>query len=251
VARKSAEQGAFDDARSFLAARLETAGKTPGAQATAAAQYLLEGARIADSYIAYDKGHATYRAYALLALGKKLASTDLQLFAAKNNVPVSAVQAQALQTASRKPDDYLAQRAQVYTAENNKAQATLQPAQYDQYTRARMLRQQGKGEQAIPHLKEVVRQNPDFYLGWYNLALAYDDRDDFANGKAAYEKAIELEKKSALRDASLYNSYGYFLFKNKKFREAASSLKTAVMIAPDHPKAKTTLTAVQAQIGTP
>ncbi|MBI2771125.1 MAG: hypothetical protein HYX47_15990 [Burkholderiales bacterium] len=247
--RKASEQLAYDDARAFLAGQLESAGKAASAEAAAAAGYLLEAARVADTYVAYDKTQNTYRAYTLLALGRKLAGTDLQLFAAKNSVALPPAQAQALQAAARKPDDYLAQRVQVYTNESNKAQAALPPAQYDQYTRARKLRLEGKTEEAIAQLKDVVRLQPDFYLGWFNLALAYDERKDFVNGNSAYERAIALESKGKLRDASLYNSYGFFLFKQKKYREAAGMLKTALELAPDHPKARTTLAAAQAAAG--
>ena len=95
----------------------------------------------------------------------------------------------------------------------------------------------------------MVQQQADFYLGWFNLALAYEERGEVANAKAAYKRAVELESKGQLRDASLYNTYGYFLFKNKQYKEAAASLRTALKIAPDHPKARTTLTAAEAAVG--
>jgi len=67
---------------------------------------------------------------------------------------------------------------------------------------------------------DTVRTRNDFYLGWYNLAFAYDDKKDFANGKKAYERAVELEPKQPARDASLYNSYGFFLYTYRKYQEA-------------------------------
>jgi len=246
--RKASVQGAYDDARSFVTGQLESADKTTGVDAAAAAKYLLDAASIADSYTAYDKTQNTYQAYTLLSLSKKLAGTDLRLFSAKNSQPVTAAQSQALQAAVRKPGDYLAQRMQVYTGESVKAQSVLSADQYDQFNRARKLRQEGNAAEAIPQLKEVVRLKPDFYLGWFNLALAYDERGDFPAAKTAYESAIQLESKGQLRDASLYNSYGYFLFRNKKYPEAIANLKHALKLAPDHPKAKNTLAAAEARM---
>jgi Flp pilus assembly protein TadD len=46
----------------------------------------------------------------------------------------------------------------------------------------------------------------------------------------------------------LYNSYGFFLFRNKKYEEAIANLKQALKLAPDHPKAKNTLAAAQARL---
>ena len=196
----------------------------------------------------YDKAREAYRSYTLLALSTKVAESDLKLFGAKTNQLASAVQQQSLQTAARKQDDYLSNRVQVYARETEKAQSSLSTGQYDKFVHARKWRQDGRSADAIAQLKELVRAKPGFYLGWFNLALAQDEQGDVAAATAAYERAIELESKGEVRDASLYNTYGYFLFKHSRYAEAITNLKMALSISADHPKARSTLAAAMAAI---
>jgi len=110
------------------------------------------------------------------------------------------------------------------------------------------LRKDGRYDEAIHIFKQAIEENPTFYLGWYNLALAYDDLKDFSRAKQAYEKAAELEPQQPMRDASFYNSYGYFLYRHKRYKEAIAQLKKALKIDADHPEAKQILKAARKAI---
>jgi tetratricopeptide (TPR) repeat protein len=249
IAREAALQSAHEEAKSQLAARLEGIQRPGGVDGTAAAHYLIGSARVASTHSYFDKSRNVFRAYVLLALAKKAADLDLRLYATKNSVPISPVQQQALQAPAPTGDRYVASRVDLYAKEAEKSHAKMPAALYDQYLKARKLRYEGKPAEAIPLLNNVVKAQPDFYLGWYNLARAHDEEGHANDAKAAYERAIELERKAGLKDASLYNTYGFFLYRQKKFGDAIEPLKTALEIAPDHPTAARTLTAARAAAG--
>ena len=60
-----------------------------------------------------------------------------------------------------------------------------------------------------------------------------------------------LERQQKVGDASLYNSYGFFLYRNTNYVGAAAQLQRALELAPDHPKARNTLVAVNGALARP
>jgi tetratricopeptide (TPR) repeat protein len=241
-AKRASEERAYADARSFMSSKLSTPG---GVDGTAAARYLLDSSRIASSYSYYDKQLNTFRFYTLVALSRKTADSDLRLYAGKTSQSATPAQRVAIQQAARSSNDYLSNRLATYSRELDRAQAQLKPAEYAQFSGARKLRQEGQARQAASELRAVTNARPDFYLGWFNLALALDEINDVAGAREAYERAVALEKKAAARDASLYNTYGYFLYRHREYSQAVTVLKTALEIAPDHPSARATLQLAQ------
>jgi tetratricopeptide (TPR) repeat protein len=242
AAKRTSEERALADARAFMSARLSAPG---GVDGTAAARYLLDSSRVAGSYAYFDKKLNTFRSYTLLALSRKTAESDLRLYAGKTSRPATTAQHAAIQQAARSPTDYLSKRLTTYSRELDKAQAQLTPAEFGQFASARKLRQDGQAREAAAQLRSFTQTRPDFYLGWFNLALALEESNEVGGAREAYEKAVALEKKGSARDASLYNSYGYFLYRHKDFVQAAAHLRTALEIAPDHPTARATLQAAQ------
>ena len=89
------------------------------------------------------------------------------------------------------------------------------------YKLGRILRKSDKNKAAINILKEVVKKQPQFSLAWFNLALAYEALGDNENAEAAFNKTISLATEQNSHDARLYNAYGMFLFKQKRYQEAA------------------------------
>lgn len=228
-ARKLSSDNAYLEAQNALAQQFEQA----GASRETIARFLIESARVVSTYSTIDPNTKTYRAYTLISLSKRVAASDLKAYGVKTGTPTA----------------YLDNRVQVYFKESNKAQRALTDAQYKTFEDARNLRRAGRPAESAATLEPLLRAAPDFYLGWYTLALAYDDAKNFAAAKAAYERAVALERQQNLGDASLYNSYGYLLYRNRQYADAVTNLEKALAIAPDHPKAKTTLAATKAAMG--
>lgn len=111
--QQASRQNAYDEARSYLAGRLQASGKNSGVDSASAAKYLLDSARVASTYSHYDKGRNTIRSYTLLSLSKKIAESDLRWYGAKNSQAASPVQQQSLRSAVRTQDAYISNRKEV------------------------------------------------------------------------------------------------------------------------------------------
>ena len=110
AAREAAKQQAYEQARGYLAGRLQTTGNSRGVDSASAARYLLESARVVNTYSTYDRSRNVFRAYTLLSLSKKVAESDLRWYGAKNAQQASPVQQQAVRNAVRTQDAYLSIR---------------------------------------------------------------------------------------------------------------------------------------------
>jgi len=243
AAKQASKEKALDEAAGYFVSLFEKGAGPNKIDNESLSRYLLKSAEARDTHFELDPRTKTYRFYTLLRVSKRIAGADLRLFAIEKSAPVPSGYNEAVQQAQRRPDDYVARRVNVYAESLDSAKGAVTPDQYAKFLEARDLRRQKQYDRAIALLSELVRSRGDFYLGWYNLALAYDDKKDFANAKNAYERAIELEPKQPKRDASVYNSYGFFLFSNKKYQDAVPYLKKALEIDPSHPKAGNTLQA--------
>jgi hypothetical protein len=110
AAREAARQQAYEQARAYLANRLQTGGNSRGVDSASAARYLLDSARVVNTYSAYDRSRNVFRAYTLLSLSKKVAESDLRWYGAKNAQQASPVQQQAVRNAVRTQDAYILRR---------------------------------------------------------------------------------------------------------------------------------------------
>jgi len=199
--------------------------------------YLAKSVNQQDTYWQYDRNENIYFYYTLLALNKRSAVTDIKLYAFQQRVAVPKELSTAFEKAEGPSGDYFSRRYTVYKELLSRSKEKLNLQDYEKYLEARSLRKDGKSENAIELLQHLVMANRDFYLGWYNLALAYDAVDDFNLGNNAYKKAVELEPDQPSRDSSVYNTYGYFLFRHERYEEAIEFLQRALDIDPDHPTA--------------
>ena len=246
--RRISRDRAIEEAQTFLTDQFDGAKQATSGNNEGTAKYLLESAKVQSTYSTYDSAKGYYRFYTLLSLSKKVAGSDLRLFNAKSGLPVSPALERTLQSATRTQDDYLSKRLLVYTRETEKMRRLLTPEQYDRFNEARNLRHERKYPEAISRLTDLVRARPDFYLVWFNLALNYDERNNLAAAKDAYQRAIAIEKQQNIGDASVYNSFGYMLYRQKHFREASFNLQRALELSPDHPTARKTLDASRAAL---
>jgi len=91
---------------------------------------------------------------------------------------------------------------------------------------ARQLRLDGNAGQSIQALQGVMANDPSNFRGQYNLALALAENNQKDAAISAFEKAVDLGEKQGVPDATVYNSYGWFLMQQGKYAAAERQFKT-------------------------
>jgi len=205
--------------------------------------YLFKSAIIVDTYLNRDDYTRNYQYYSLVKLNRSIANLDLSSYAIEKRIDIPQSIDKVVQVSNPDKSDYFLKMSELYKTKINHTQEILSPENYEKFNDGRLLRKKGQNEQAIGIFKEVIEENPDDYFIWYNLALAYSKVGDTDNANNAFLTAIELDKTNTQRDASLYNTYGYFLYNKGQFDEAIPQLEEALEIEPEHPKAKRNLKA--------
>jgi len=250
-AKQLSHQNAIDEAAKYLASEFKRRQREEpvSININKLTKFLTKSAKIKDSHWHYDSDDSLYSYFTLLSLNKRFAQTDIKLFAVQERIEVPKALSYALESAEGPTQENFSRINKDYKSILTASKDSLSGEQYSKFVAGQRLRKKGEYEKAVQLLNEVVENNPSYYLGWYNLALAYDDGlKDFEKANQAYKKAAELESLQPSRHPSLYNNYGYFLLKNQKYEEAVKYLKIAVELDPDHPYAKKNLKAAEAAL---
>lgn len=249
----AAEQEAFENAVAqaveFFVAKFHDA-DNQGAKINqeAVAEFLTQSGQTLDSYFIFDKAIQRYRFHVLFAVDKKVATTDLAMFSLKEGVDVPDSFERAIQQSKRTLDEYRVQVKETYQKIYDSLIKSTKKEVVDMFDKARQLQLSRHYDEAIAMLKDVTLLDNAHYLAWYNLALAYDKLGREEEAMHAFERAVALEPAQAVRDASLYNTFGYFLFKRGRYAEAANMFRHALEINPNHPKAARNLQAAEAKL---
>ncbi len=205
------------------------------------AKFLADSAEPYSSYIS-SGDNKTYRSYSLIRISKNAMKTGAQLFGFENKVEIPEALLKKIDVSQRARDDYTARQTRLYEDIEDHAKSKLTSEQYSKYLTARQLRKEEKKyPEAILLLKGILQQSSDFYLGWYNLALAYDAKKEYTAAEEAYKKAIELEPSEPIRDATLYNSYGHLFYKQEKYQDAYIQYEKSLKLDPDNPRTQNNL----------
>ncbi len=244
-AKHASKENALDEAVAYFMSLFAKGGQESQVDNESLSNYLVKSAQVQDTHFVYDSHSTSYRYYTLLRISKRIATADLRLFSIGKKESVPAVYNSVVQQAQRSPDDYLSRRLDIRTKSLDNARQSLTSEQYGKFSKARELRKEKQYDKAIALLSDIVRERDDFYLGWYNLAVNYDDKQDFSNAKRAFDRAVEIEPKQPARDASVYNSYGFFFYRYKRYEDAIRYLKIAIELDPNHPTASKTLQAAE------
>lgn len=243
-----AKQESFDDARKQAANYLRKTFKmeSPGkVDVDDLAVYLVEADKTEQTYFSQNRKDKLYRYYTLIKLNKILLKADLALYSTFKKVPADKYFGRLIDKAQ---STYTDRRHTLYSKYFEHASETVPAEVLQEFNEARRLRKDKQFDKALVLLKRVTEQAPEFYLAWFNLALAYHKMDKVPEGVAAYEQAVKLEPRQPERDASLYNAYGRFLMENKRYEEALKHLQTALQIDPEHPSAGRALERVKRQL---
>jgi tetratricopeptide (TPR) repeat protein len=244
----AAKADALANARLEAAASL--AAELPeGANASrdALADYLAKAVEFEDTSFSSTDG--VFRYYALVSLRRRSLQTDARLYGFAQGLPLSPELESSLTSARGNPAAYVRRRQQSFEQNLLAAKETLPDEIFDRFETGRAERRRGNPTSAARELTEVVKAAPGFYLAWYNLALALDDegKDDLAMD--AYRHALVLPEASS--DPFLHNSFGYLLYRQKKFADAKAAFEAALRLDPSHALARRNLAAAQAALSSP
>jgi tetratricopeptide (TPR) repeat protein len=212
------------------------------------AKFLADTAKPYSAYISRDAKNL-YRYYSLIRISKNILKTGTQLFGVENNVEIPEALLSKIDVSQRARDDYTSRQAKIYESLEDQAKTKLNKSTYLKFLKARQLRKEDKNyPEAIAMLKEILHESPDFYLGWYNLALASDAMNDTLAADAAYQRAVALESSLTGRDATLYNSYGHFFYKQKKYQDAITQYKKSLSLDPTNPRTQNNISQAMKQL---
>ncbi len=246
-AEDSAVSDGQEQVRDFFAQEF---GRNRRADSTAAdsktvADFLANYAQTVNKHFAYDPKEKDYTYYALIRVDRELAEDYVKLYAAQEGLVDTQPYSDVLQKTPGLSNEYFARRRVTYGKLADHAKKEIPKEIYADFEHGRQLRKTGQAAEAAKILTAVTQKQPDFYLAWYNLALAFMAMGADNQADAAFKKAAAYEQSQALRDASIYNSYGWFLYLNKRYDEAVKAFEQALLIDPDHPKARSNLAAAK------
>ena len=230
----AAQKNAMQSAANYMVEQFGPEAKKIDAEKLA--KFLANSTESYSSYIS-STDNKIYRYYSLIRISKNTMKTSIQLFGIENNVDIPDALVAKIDEAQRVREDYTARQTTLYKTLEDHAKNNLTPELYLKYLKARQLRKEEKKyPEAISLLEEIVQQSPDFYLGWYNLGLAYDAINESTGAQEAYNRAIKLESKLPVRDATIYNSYGHFFYKQQKYQDALTQYRISLGIDPTNPR---------------
>ena len=243
AAKRESLDNAIASAREALTAQLPI-GK--GYDPVQLAAYLAEAGSVMDSY--FERRPDGYRYSTLFALAKRRMAIDARLFGYRENVSVPNEAVQATQAVRPASGEYQARRQGTYEQITLHAQKQVIPEAYRLYQAGRGLRLQGDAKAATASLGEAVRLAPEFFMAWYNLGLAQEAAGKMSEAEIAYKRALALEPAQPTRDASIYNTYGWLLYRQGRYQDARPMFQRALQIYPAHPIAHRNLAAVEERL---
>lgn len=135
-----------------------------------------------------------------------------------------------------KVSEYIKRRGKVYELIFTEERDEF-PQYYDEFLEGKSMRKQGKFALAIEILTNVVNQRRNFFLANYNLGLAYEDINNKKAAEKYYRRASELEAHLQNRDSSIHDTFGFFLLRDRKYKEARDAYLKALEVDKNHPKA--------------
>lgn len=87
---------------------------------------------------------------------------------------------------------------------------------------------QQKYEEAIQHYRLTLKENPEHYQAWNNLALSLRESGEIGEAEKAFQAALDINPDYAAAHANLGNLY----LQQEKYERAAEELENALKIDP-------------------
>ncbi len=224
-----------------------------GFDVAAISRYLASAGEVAETFFRAEGGGSVFTYYTLMRVNKRFLEVDLKILAITSKTAIPKEIASAVIQSQRSAEEYVSRRTQIRAGAVSLARDSLglDDAALRRYREGRRQRLAGDFEGGVRLLTEVTEQYPNFYLAWLDLGLAYDGLGDSPQASLSLERAVRLDSIYAIGDASVYNSYGFILYKQHRYEEAEVQLKKALQLDPTHPTAGNTLRVVLRRRGQP
>lgn len=118
---------------------------------------------------------------------------------------------------------------QAQSEEARKQQEEAQKKAQAEYDKAKALNEEGKHEEAILILNEMIQKDPEQWVLYWQLAVAHTGLNQLEEAAASYQKAIELNPS----EAALYNTLGQLYIKMGRLEDAGKQFETAAQLSPE------------------
>ncbi|MGH8380841.1 hypothetical protein [Pseudomonas sp.] len=233
---RTAKIAATQFLRETVQASMDSTGRVDPLEGT-----LTSPAEEVDNHITYDEKTGLYRYYSLVRVNRSQAQSSTRFQYLKSGIDSPVAAFESINEVQRQDNDYAARRLHLQEQQIEQTSKMLSAQQYQKFSDARQARRAKAPQQAIPLLKEVLAQQPDFYLGWFNLALAYSNTQEDLPARQAYKRAVALEPSQPARDSSVYNAYGHFLLERHEYCESTKLLQQALTLEPQNTLARRNL----------
>ncbi|MCK5899029.1 MAG: hypothetical protein KAG06_08160 [Methylococcales bacterium] len=99
----------------------------------------------------------------------------------------------------------------------------ISPQLMIKYKLGKVLRKSERYDLALDIFKKITQEQPRFYEAWFHLALTYAALSQNELAEGAFRSAIAYV--NGEKDDRLYHSYGMFLFKQERYKEAGVQFK--------------------------
>lgn len=110
-----------------------------------------------------------------------------------------------------------------------------------------LLRKNAKWKEAVAEYKKALAIDPESEVLYYNMALAYDDGDDFSNAYACIRDALRINQALYKNDSVVSTNIGMIFSKVNEFEEAKRYLEHALTLNPENKQAQTLLATLPAR----
>jgi tetratricopeptide (TPR) repeat protein len=81
---------------------------------------------------------------------------------------------------------------------------------------------------AARELRAIVEREPNYFRGWFNLALALNEGGDYKGAKDAFDRAIAIRDAENIRDVSVLNTAGWAALRAGDYAAAEALLNRAL-----------------------
>ncbi len=238
-ARELSRKNAAGEAIRFFSSRIESS--TPeaaGIDSKDFATFLAQDLEEVRSAFARDPQSGLYRYYTLVRVSAKELASGAALYGVRQNVSVPEEIGKNLMSLQTPVASYQLQRENLYATLLGEALTSFPEEDALLLQEARLRRMSGDSAGAKHDFEALVQRHPSSYLAWFNLGLANDNLGNHEKARAAYQKALALEPTLPVRDSSIYNTYGHFLYRLGENQASVEYFDKALAIMPDHPLAK-------------
>lgn len=246
-AKEIAQAQAQDMALKYMSNQLIQKIDAPPEEIYQMADKIARSGEYEETHIYRNPNTDLFEYYLLYSLNKSQFENELANLAVKQEINYNQVKGfdKTIKKVKAPSQEYSREQNKAYDELRFEVKTELGEDSYEKFCDARLMVNNGEYLEAIVVLDGIVQQYPDFFMGWYQLALSYDHMKFVEEAQMNYQRCIDTESFRLTPDASIFNDYGYFLYRHQDYENAISLFENALAIDPDFAKAQKNLKATQ------